>query len=236
MLFVLLAADAWTAEAPEGVTMEREGASVRLRVRTYRPMDAVAAALRNEFGLVIGAEDPALPFPGDWMDASRENPKLRPGTMVPKRWGFAVSFPVNAAGQPVDVRDLLRGILLAANAANHFDYRLEEDGVGFAFVPQRTWDAGGRSVAVTPLLDRRVTIPLGRRRRNESAQLMAQELSRQTGLQVSCCQSVIAGYPWGMEEELFGAEGEAARSVLRRLGLKQWDVRCDRSFCFIEVR
>jgi hypothetical protein len=89
---------------------------------------------------------------------------------------------------------------------------------------------------VTPLLDRPVTIPAGFRRINESAALMAADLSRQTGLRVSCCQSVIAGYPWGMKEAMFGASEEPARSVLRQLGLSRWHVRCDEDFCFIDMR
>jgi hypothetical protein len=86
------------------------------------------------------------------------------------------------------------------------------------------------------LLDRLVTIPPGVRRINESASLMAADLSRQTGLRVSCCQSAIAGYPWGMEEVMFAANNEPARSVLRRLGLNHWHVRCDEKFCFIDMR
>jgi hypothetical protein len=89
---------------------------------------------------------------------------------------------------------------------------------------------------MTPLLDRPVTIPGGVRRINASAALMAGDLSRQAGLRVSCCQSAIAGYPWGMEEVMFAAKNEPARSVLRRLGLNHWHVRCDEEFCFIDMR
>jgi len=89
---------------------------------------------------------------------------------------------------------------------------------------------------ITPLLDRLVNIQFGVRRRHGSADLMAADLSRQTGLQAGCCQAVIAGYPWGMEEAMFGADHEPARSVLRRLGLGHWHMRCDETFCFIDMR
>jgi hypothetical protein len=170
------------------------------------------------------------------MDISVEVPKVRAGALVPARWGFEVQFPVNPDGSPRDTRDLLRSIVTAANAQSHFAYRLDENGDAFSFVPTRTHDAQGRSIAVTPLLDRPVTIPPGVRRIHESASLMAKELSKQTGLRVSCCQSFIAGYPWGMEEVMFAANGEQARAVLRRLGLNHWHMRCDGTFCFIDMR
>jgi len=46
---------------------------------------------------------------------------------------------------------------------------------------------------------------------------MTAQLSLQTGLSVSCCQSVIGGIPWGMASVPFGAQDEIARHVLRRL-------------------
>jgi hypothetical protein len=89
---------------------------------------------------------------------------------------------------------------------------------------------------MTPVLDRLVTIPAGVRRVYESASLMAADLSRQTSLEISCCQSFVAGYPWGMEEVMFSANNEPARSVLMRLGLKHWHMRCDDGACFIDMR
>lgn len=150
--------------------------------------------------------------------------------------GFVVRFPLTPDGSPQNVRELLAAIVPEANLRSPFAYRLDEVSGAFFFVPTRTRDAQGRSIAMTPLLDRAVTIPPGIRRINESAALMAADLSRQTGLQVSCCQSSVAGYPWGMEEVMFAANNEPARSVLRRLGLSHWHMRCDEKFCFIDLR
>jgi hypothetical protein len=155
---------------------------------------------------------------------------------VPARWRLEVTFPLNPDGSPQNVRGLLGSIVTEANRQSAFAYRLDETEGAFFFVPTRTHDAQGRSVAITPLLDRPVTIPAGFRRINESAELMAADLSRQTGLNVSCCQGLIAGYPWGMEQIPFGAEHEPARSVLLRLGLRRWHVRCDQEFCMIDRR
>ena len=225
-----------TPQASDVARIEQHGDSAVLSVDTFRPLDAIATALASRFGLTVSAEDPLYQFRGDMMDISVEVPGVRPNTLVPARRGFEVRFPVNPDGSPQNVRDLMESIVAEANLRSPFGYRLDQVGAAFFFVPTRTRDAQGRSTAITPLLDRLVTIPPGVRRLNESASLMAEDLSRQTGLLVSCCQSGIAGIPWGMEEVMFAASNEAARSVLRRLGLNQWHVRCDRQFCFVEMR
>lgn len=47
--------------------------------------------------------------------------------------------------------------------------------------------------------------------------MMANDLSKQTGLHVSCCQSVVAGIPWRIEKLAFEAHDKPAREVLRAL-------------------
>jgi hypothetical protein len=238
MLLILAAAIAAVAPAaapsrPEEAKLERHGDSAVLSVHTFRPLDAIADTLELEFGIAVSAEDPVFQFPGDMMDISAEVPRLRPGTLVPARWGFELTFPLNPDGSPQNAQDLLTSIVAEANRHSAFGWRLDKtDGVYF-FVPTRTHDAQGRLVTATPLLDRLVTIPAGLRRLNESAELMAADLSRQTGLNVSCCEGPIAGYPWGMEQTNFSADREPARSVLLRLGLRHWHVRCDMDFCGI---
>ncbi|HLH16801.1 MAG TPA: hypothetical protein VKX45_06255 [Bryobacteraceae bacterium] len=233
LLALVAAAMPQTADVAQ---IERRGDLAVLSVNTFRPLDAIASRLGSQFGLMVSAEDPLFQFRGDMTDISLEVPHVRPGTLVPARWGFEVRFPVNADGSPKNPHDLLASIVAAANLRSPFAYRLDEAGGAFFFVPTRTRDAQGRSIAIAPLLDRLVTIPPGVRRINESAALMAADLSRQTALRVSCCQSAIAGYPWGMGEVMFAANQEPARSILRRLGLNHWHVRCDESFCFIDMR
>jgi len=223
-------------QASDVAQIERRGDSAILSVNTFRPLEAIATKLGSQFGIAVSAEDPVFEFRGDMMDISPEVPRLRPGTLVPARWGFEVRFPLRPDGSPQNIRELLAGIVTEANLRSPFAFRLDEAGGVFFFVPTQTRDAQGRSIAMIPLLDRRVTIPAGVRRINESAALMAAELSRQTGLQVSCCQSAIGGYPWGMEEVMFAANDEPARSVLARLGLNHRHMRCDDKFCSIDVR
>ncbi len=233
LLAISLAAAPQTSEDAQ---IERHGDSAILSVHTFRPLDAVATKLEAQFGIAVSAEDPVFQFRGDMMDISLEVPKVRTGALVPARWGFEVRFLIKPDGSPQNVRELLAGIVGEASVRSPFAYRLDEVGAAFFFVPTRTRDAQGRSIAMTPLLDRPVTIAPGVRRINENASLMAADLSRQTGLRVNCCQSAIAGYPWGMEEVMFAANNEPARSVMRRLGLNRWHMRCDDKFCFIDMR
>lgn len=220
----------------EEAKIERHGDSAVLSVHTFRPLEAIADELESEFGIPVSAEDPVFQSRGDMMDISPEVPRLRPGTLVPARWGFQVTFPLKPDGSAKDPHELLTNIVGEANRQSAFGWRLDQAKGVYFFVPTRTHDANGQSIAVIPLLDRLVTIPPGTRRINESAELMANDLSRQTGLRVSCCQGAISGYPWGMEQMPFSADHEPARSVLLRLGLRRWHVGCDFQFCIINMQ
>jgi hypothetical protein len=236
ILLLVFSGLAVTAQQSDLAVIERHGADATLTVDTFRPLDAIATRLEEEFGIVVSAEDPFYMFSGDTMDISLEVSRVRAGTLVPRRRKLEVHFPLNSHGSPRDVRELLNNVIDTANAQLPFAYRLDVDGAAFFLVPTRTRDAQGRSIDVTPLLDRKVTIPPGTRSIAENAQLMADALSSQTGLRVSCCQSFVAGYPWGMEKISFAAGSEPARNVLKRLGLNRWHVRCDMRFCAIDLR
>jgi hypothetical protein len=227
-LFSLVLGFADTAAYKDEVTFEQHGDQATLKVTMIRPLEAFA----SRFG--GNAEDPFYRFPGDMADASLYNPGMRTGTLVPKRQTLEIEFAAAPDGSPRgDLRDVLEKVVAAENAQTPFAYRLDMDPDGFTFVPTRTRDATGKSVEAEPLLDRLVTIPWGTRQLRESAEIMAAELSKQTGLQVACCQAVVAGVPWGMAQVTFGSVNEPARSILKRLGLSRHPVRCDVSFCSI---
>jgi hypothetical protein len=102
-------------------------------------------------------------------------------------------------------------------------------------------------IEITPLLDRRITIPPGTRTIAETANLMAEALSAQTGLKVGCCEGAVAGIPWGMAEITLEVQDEPARIVLKRLVTEAavnqpdgdyWLQRCDplpSTWCFINL-
>ncbi|HEY6303761.1 MAG TPA: hypothetical protein VIX14_11915 [Terriglobales bacterium] len=112
---------------------------------------------------------------------------------------------------------MLRRILEKVNRQLPFGYRLDVDGKPFSFVPTTTRNADGVVMEVTPLLDRRITIPAGTRSIFESGHLMADALSSQTGLHVSCCESMNGGNRWGRQIVQFEANDEPAHKVLERL-------------------
>lgn len=216
-----------------------------------RPVHSAAIALAQEFGITVSVEDPPYLFRDDIKDVTAEvsrvpNPVRR--VLIPKGGRLEFWFALKPDGSPQDVPGLLRDLVEASNATFPFAYRLDTRGGRFTLVPTRTRDVRGQSIEVTPLLDRRVTIPPGTRSIIEIAKLMADALSAQTGLRVSCCQSHVAGVPWGLAEIAFEANNEPARSVLLRLidaaapGLSSrfaWYESCDPQqqpgWCFINV-
>jgi hypothetical protein len=220
LCFCLFLGAVGLTQSPEGGRIERHGSQATLIVDSGRPLDSAAITIAEQFGIPVSAEDPPYVFHDDMKDVTAEvarstNPLRR--VFVPKGGRLEVQFTLSPDGSPVDVRVLLRELVGKANVQFPFGYRLEDDGDSLTLVPARTRDMLGRVVGITPLLDRRVTIEPGVRTIAETAKLMADALSAQTGLRVSCCQGFVAGVPWGMREVAFEARDEPARSVLKRL-------------------
>jgi hypothetical protein len=247
----LVWAAASLAQSPEAGRIEHDGNQATLIVESPRPLDSAAITIAEQFGIPVSAEDPPYVYQDDVKDvtaevARRANPLRR--ILVPKGGRLEVQFTLRPDGSPVDVRALLRDLVSRANAQFPFGYRLDDDGVSLVLVPTHTRDLLGRAVEITPLLERRVTIPPGSRTIAATAKLMADALSAQTGLRVSCCQGVVAGIPWGMMEVAFEARDEPARSVLKRLIAASlegrpngyyWLQRCDplpSQWCFINLQ
>lgn len=219
--------------ASEAARVERTGEQVRLVADGPRPLHAMAYTLSENFGIPVSVEDPLWVHAGDLKDASLENPKLRAGLMVPRGGPLEVEF--RDSGHPSTI---LMAVLAAANRQLTHQYRLDKFGDRFWLVPVRGRDAHGEMAEVTPLLDRLVTIPYGEQTIAQVAHRMAEQLSKQTGRQVSCCQSFVAGIPWGIERITFGADRWRARDVLKYLAgpQRRWVSRCDLHFCFIDFR
>jgi hypothetical protein len=237
-----------SGQTTECAKVTRSGDEVTMIADSIRVVDSIANTLAQRFGVLVNAEEPQYQFSEDLQDIrdadpdwSAQHPKVH--YLVPKRRHMEIHFSVLPDGSPSDVNDLMRQVLEKANQQTPFRYRLDADGEFFSFVPTATRDANGFVVAAMPLLDRRVTIPLGNRRVSESAKLMADSLSAQTGLRVSCCQAMVAGIPWGMSSVPFEAHNETARNVLERLLRLEssptrdyWLLRCDSGWCFINVQ
>gem|GEM_PF-3227268 len=250
MIGLLGSAVAAWAQNPEAGRVDRRGDRAVLIADAPRPLDSAAITLAQEFGIAISVEDPSTVFQGDRKDVNTEvsrasNPNRR--VLIPKGGRLEIPFALDSAGMPKDVPGLIRDLVTAANRLLPFAYRVDTEGNRVTLVPTKSTDALGRITDVTPLLDRRVTIPLGTRPIAVSAGLMAEALATQTGMRVHCCQGASTGIPWGMQEIAFAANNEPARSVLMRLlgaaapgqsDRAYWLQRCDfqpSGTCFVNL-
>ena len=210
--------------AQECAQVTRVGDQITIVADTLRPLHAVATTLADRFGILISPEDP------DQYDL--------------KRWRLEIQFRAPEHETLNDAPAVLQQVADAANALSPYAYRLDRDGEFSALVPTRTRNEAGERV---PLLDRHITIQAGTRRIADVGYMLAQQLSAQTSLHVACCQSFVAGIPWGMAEVSFEARDEPARKVLERLirleqqstnpsSIYYWVLSCDSHYCFIEVQ
>jgi hypothetical protein len=219
--------------------VERNGSHATLIVDSSRPLDSAAITIAEQFGFPVNSEDPPYVYKDDVKDVTADAwRRLHPSSraLIPQGGRLEVHFALRPDGYPEDLRGLLQNLIDTANGQFPFGYRLDVDGDSFTFVPTHTRDLLGHVVEITPLLERRVTIPLGTRTVAETVNLMTAQLSAQTGLRVSCCQGVVTGIPWGMTKADLEAHDEPARSVLRRLIASElqgrpdvyyWLQRCD---------
>ncbi len=224
------------ALAQETAQIREENGIARISTNTYRPVQAVAAKLAERFRLPLCVEDPIFLYDGDFQDASLENPRMKKGTSVPHK--RALHLEVSSTATP---QAMANALLQAANAQLPVRYRLDAEPDRFVLVPVRVRNAAGKMADVTPLLDRKVSIPQDTREIALSAKLMADSLSAQTGMIVSCCQPFVAGIPWGLQKAPFGAANLPAREVFKQLirlsgGPALWNTGCDRKFCFINIQ
>lgn len=237
-----------SGQSSECAKVKRSGDEVTMIADSIRVIDSIATTLAQRFGVLVNAEEPKYQFSKDLQDIrdadpdwSAQHPNVH--YLVPKRRHMEIHFSLLRDDSPSDVGGLMRQVLEQANQQTPFRYRLDVDGEFFSFVPTATRDAKGLMVAAMPLLDRRVTIPPGNRRISESAKLMADSLSAQTGLHVSCCQGFAGNPPWGHSSVPFEAHDETARHVLERLLRLEvspprdyWLLRCDSGWCVINVQ
>ena len=250
LLFLVLSI-AGGAQTRECGIVTRNGNNVTMVVDEIRPVDALANTLAQRFGIVLSAEEPEYQFADDFEDVrtadpewSAQHPKAH--YQVPKRRRIEIQFSISPSGTPIDVPALLKEVVQKSNQQTPFGYRLSIDGEFSTLVPTTTRDSKGVVIQRVPLLDRSVSIPFGKRTIAEHGKLMADSLSAQTGLKISCCQTFVAGRPWGQSAVEFGAKDETARKVLEQLielnqqsntvtSRNYWLLRCDSGYCFVDV-
>lgn len=248
------------AQSSDCASVTRTGKEVILSADSWDPVLAMAVTLSDRYGISVSVESPRWAFPGDTEDVAIADPQFSAQHdnvhyLVMKRHLVQVRFSALNSVPPKDVHGLLLQVVEAANKEMPYAYRLDAHADEYELVPTKTRNSAGELEDVQPLLDRHVSIPAGSRPIAEHASIMANQLSQQTGLQISCCQEMVTGVPWGRAEVLFQADDEPAREVLRKLirleerqnsqasnrhpAYDHWTVRCDGTgsrWCFIEVR
>jgi hypothetical protein len=245
------------AQGQEFARVLRNGEQATLSAFGPRPVDLAAEKLAEEFGIALNVEDPVYLY----RDDIEQIGTTRSGTplFIPKSSLLEMRLDLREDGSLVDGRQVVIDLKETASRLSPFEYRVDDFGHAFSLIPFRTRDEQGRFVQLTPMLDRRVTIPRGTRKIFEHVNLLTESLQQQTGVRVSCCQATVAGIPWGSTVVSFGAKDEPARSVLLQLlrlepgrdGLVQsdhrlkgdpgehwrWTMRCEPrdAWCFISV-
>lgn len=230
---------------------------------SWDPVYALSATLADRYGISVSIERPQWAFPTDAEDVAVADPQFSAQHdnihyLVMKPHVVQIRFSAVGDVAPADLHGLLLQLANLANKALPYAYRLDLQEGEYVLVPTKTRNSAGELEDAQPLLDRHVSISPDSRPA-EHAELMADELSRQTGLHIDCCQAMVAGVPWGGAVIPFQADDEPAREVLQRLiRLEQrenanaatrhaawhppydhWTVRCDGTgapWCFIEVR
>ena len=168
-------------------SVKENGDEVTLRAESWDPVLTIGRTLAARYGINVSVEAPKWAFPGDTEDVAVADPAFSEQHDnihydVMKRHAIEVRFSSSGNKHPDDVARLLRQVADAANRVMPYAYRLDVSSGDYALVPTRTRNPNGDLEDVLPLLDRNVTIPLGTRSIAEHANLMADELSKRTGL------------------------------------------------------
>jgi hypothetical protein len=211
--FAVILSTVTTAQSQEFARILRNGNQATLSAFGPRPVDLAVKKLVDEFRVAINVEDPVYIYRDDVQDVGVARSGRR--FLIPKASLLEMRFDLRPDGSLRDVQELVQDLVNTANAQLPFAYRNDRDGDTFTLVPTRTRDEQGRSVDLTPLLDRHVSIPLGTRSFFEHVNLLTRALEEQTGIHVGCCSGIAPSQPGPLIE--FRADDEPARSAFLRL-------------------
>ena len=182
LLFAIVVRPVWPQDPETGVTVLNKTERV-LRIDSDRPLDSAAQILASSYQIDVSAEDPPFACSKDVVDThpSRTNALAAEHFYLPKGSNFQVRFSVDRLRYPLNIRGLLADVVAAYNRNSAFQYRLQEDGDFYSFVPVAGRDARCRSVGITALLDRRISLPAITMRIYNAIAIIESALSKQTG-------------------------------------------------------
>jgi hypothetical protein len=220
LTFILFAVQLCTTLAAgqnsDCASVSQSNKEVILTANSWDPVYAIGATLADRYGINISVESPQWAFPGDTEDVAIADPQFsaqhrNAHYLIMKRHTVEVGFSPVGNPAPNDVSHLLSQVAEAANKEMPYFYRLDAHDDEYVLVPTKIRSSSCEVEDAQPLLDRRVTIPPASRSIAEHARIMADQLSEQTGLNISCCQMLASGVNWGLAEVPFSGR-ERARS------------------------
>jgi hypothetical protein len=187
-----------------------------IEVRDARPVAKAAVLLEGNNGFVVTYEDPPYLNAADLDDVTKV-PQGGRRAMIPKartievREGFSRR---NGSETPTAmVNRVLDADAQSQTGARNFEVR--SSGAILHIVPTRVRNEVGDWVAVKPILDQPVTIPLGTRSHYALLQMLCESLTASTGAKVSMFTVPVNRLANRVVES--EAKNEPARSVLLRV-------------------
>ncbi len=231
--------------------IEWHGNSASLIAGGSRPLDMAAVTLSTCLGVSVSSEEPQYRYMGDLLDVtapqwSARHPESRAYAAKPGK--LEITFGIYRDGSATDLDKLLRDAARQINQQQPFAYQVYERqrpnrSPYSSFVPTRTHDENGVVVEAPAYLDRKITIPRQTNTIANFAAILSGLLSRASGMDFGCCQSVVGGQLWGTRSVTYHASDLPARDVLEDLMDRthldeSYSLRCQplgRRSCIIEV-
>jgi hypothetical protein len=133
-----------------------------------------------------------------------------------------LSFAVNSAGYPADIRALLQDAAAQVNQQQPYSFEVRKDidqnHIFYRFVSTRTHDQEGNLVTSTPYLERKITFSPHTDIVPGLFGVLGQSLHSTTGLPFSCCFGwMVERGPWHGPRITYEATDQPARKVLEDL-------------------
>ena len=149
-----LAGLAWTTAAAATLPT-----SLEVAVDDPRPLAAVADELERRFGIAVSYEDPPYSDPADLVYS-----KVAEGVLIPAGSGLTVEYgydDVEGTGPMLDPLSILQAFVQQHEAKDQPGrFRVEEEDGMYFIIPERVRQGKAGLVAVTPVLDAVVGVPL----------------------------------------------------------------------------
>jgi hypothetical protein len=216
---ILAVASAGAALAALVAAIGVSNAAGSMTVRDARPVAKAIEMLEQRYGLRITYEDPPYVHGSDIEDVTRlvsrsADPPPEATIVTPRERPLSFNFPATAtAEQESAALEQLVGNYNAARGADAF--RIQGSAARWHVVPHKTRGTSGRFVAVTPVLDTKITIAPGRRTAFDLIDAIVRDISSRSKTEVALGivpMNALIGH-----QTTVAGSNETARAMLDRL-------------------